>query len=147
MLKDEPSLVLRNPSNEKQIVLTSEALPISKKAFKQFFNVLTPRAENHHQMHVCIGCSVLSNQSMGSIKFQSPDHNLLTWLKQAKVFVESDSLGTECPITIRYFTKLAPEFTHLANLHENLVNQLMLTKIKVELALKLALHLKTTQIM
>jgi len=62
------------------------------------------------------------------------------------VFVESDSLGTERPVTIGYFTKLAPEFTHLTNLHETLINQLMLTEIKVDLALKLAPHLKTAQI-
>jgi len=83
MLKDEPSLVLCNPSNDKQIVHELEALPTGKKAFKQFFNVSTPCAENHRQTHVCIGCNVLSNWSLGSIKFQSPDHYLLASLKQA----------------------------------------------------------------
>jgi len=62
------------------------------------------------------------------------------------VFVESNSLGTECPVTIGYFTKLALDLTHLTNLHNNLVNQLMLTEIKVDLVLKLAPHLKTAQI-
>jgi len=62
------------------------------------------------------------------------------------VFVESNSLGTECPVTIGYFTKLALDLTHLTNLHENLVNQLMLTEIKVNLALELVPHLKMAQI-
>jgi len=146
MLKDEPSLVLRTPTNDQQIVLETTPLPTGEKAFKQYFCVSTPRAERSNTTHVCIGCHVLSNRSLGSIKFHSSDSNLLTWLKKAKVFIEADSLGTERPITIGYFTKIDPSITHLANYREHLTNQLMLIEMDAETALDLAPHLKTTQL-
>jgi len=37
MIKDEPSLVLLTPYNNKQIVLTSAPLPSGKTEFKNFF--------------------------------------------------------------------------------------------------------------
>jgi len=84
MLKDEPSLVLRNVTNDKQIVLASEQLPTGEKAFKQFFHVSTPRAERQQTTHVCIGCRVLSNRTLANIKFHSPESHLLTWLKKQR---------------------------------------------------------------
>jgi len=146
MLKDEPSLVLRTPSNDKQIVLALEMLPTGEKAFKQFFNVSTPRAERQNKMHVCIGCHVLSNRTLGNIKFHSPKQQLLTWLKKAKVFVKSDSLGIECPVTVGYFTKIDPTIMHLLNFHEHITNQLMLIEIDINTAIKLAPHLKKQQL-
>jgi len=97
-------------------------------------------------MHVCIGCHVLSNCRLGHIKFHSPENHLLTWLKKTKVFIESDSLGTDRPITVGYFTKIAPEITNLANFREHLVNQLMLTDIEATTAIELAPHLKDAQL-
>jgi len=44
---------------------------------------------------MCIGCHVLSNRTLGSIKFKSNNSNLLQWLKKERVFVESDSFGTK----------------------------------------------------
>jgi len=146
MLKDEPSLVLRTASNDKQIVLASETLPTGEKAFKQFFNVSTPRAERQNTTHVCIGCHVLSNRTLGNIKFHSPEQQLLTWLKKAKVFVESDSLGTERPVTVGYFTKIDPTITHLPNLQEHLINQLLLIELDADTAVNLAPHLKKQQL-
>jgi len=121
-------------------------LPAREKAFKQFCTVSTPRAERQNQNHVCIGCHVLSNRSLGSIKFHSTDNHLLTWLKKAKVFIESDSLGTDRPVTVGYFTKLDPMLTHLPNFRESLVNQLMLVEIDVETAVTLAPFLKKDQL-
>ncbi len=146
MIKDEPSLVLRTDANDKQLILQSEQLPTGEKAFKQFFTVSTPRAERQKTQHMCIGCHVLSTCTLGNIKFRSPENHLLTWLKKAKVFIESDSLGTDRPITVGYFTKIDPTITHLANLHEELVNQLMLIDIKVDTAIELAPHLKKVQL-
>jgi len=93
MIKDEPSLVLRTPTNDQQIDLATMPLPAGEKAFKKYCTVLTPRSERQNQNHVCIGCYVLSNQSLGSIKFHSNENHLLAWLKKAKVFIELDSLG------------------------------------------------------
>jgi len=146
MIKDEPSLVLRTPRNDQQIVLATMPLPVGEKAFKQFCTVSTPRSERQNQNHVCIGCHVLSNRTLGNIKFQSKENHLLAWLKKAKVFLESDSLGIERPVTIGYFTKLDPTLTHLANFHNDLVNQLMLVEIETETAVNLAPFLKKAQI-
>jgi len=146
MIKDEPSLVLRTPRNDKQIVLASASIPSGETEFKQFFKVSTTRNEKQSKTHVCIGCNVLSNRTLSQIKFRSNESHLLGWLKKADVFVESDSLGIERPITVGYFTKIAPEITNLANFREDLVNQLMLTDIAAETAIELAPHLKDAQL-
>jgi len=96
--------------------------------------------------HVCIGCHLLSNHSLGSIKFHSTDSHLLAWLKKAKVFIEADSLSTEHPLTVSYLTKIDPMVTHLANFREHLINQLMLIEIDAETVIDLAPHLKSTQL-
>jgi len=93
---------------------------------------------------VCIGCQILSNRKLGQIKFHSPETHLLAWLKKTKVFIESDSLRTERPVTVGYFTKLDPTITHLANLCEHLINQLMLIEIDADTAIELAPHLQST---
>jgi len=146
MIKDETSLVLRTPRNDKQLVLASDSLPSGETEFKKFFKVSTTRNEKQNKTHVCIGCNVLSNRTLSHIKFRSNDSHLLGWLKKANVFVESDSLGIERPITVGYFTKIAPEITNLANFREHLVNQLMLTDIEATTAIELAPHLKDAQL-
>jgi len=72
---------------------------------------------------------MLSNHSISNIKFNSKDNQLLTWLKKEQVFLESDSLGVDQPVTIGYLTKIAPDLTHLANLRHHIVNQMMLINI------------------
>jgi len=146
MIQDEPSLVLHTPTNDQQIDLATMPLPAGEKAFKKYCTVSTPRSERQNQNHVCIGCYMLSNRSLGSIKFQSNENHLLAWLKKAKVFIESDSLGIERPVTVGYFTKLDPTLTHLANFRDNLVNQLMLVEIDAETAVTLAPYLKKDQL-
>jgi len=103
MLKDEPSLVIQNATNNKQIDLALASILTGKNEFKKFFKVLTLWVEKQNQMHVCIGCYVLSNRSIGNIKFQSPNNHLLTWLKKEWVFIEADSLGIDRLVTIGYF--------------------------------------------
>jgi len=66
--------------------------------------------------------------------------------QKAKVFIESDSLGTDRPVTVGYFTKLDPMLTHLPNFCESLVNQLMLIEIDAETAVTLAPFLKKEQL-
>jgi len=146
MLKDEPSLVLCTPTHDQQIILDTMPIPTSKSEFKQFFTVSTARTINKNQSNVCIGCTILSNRSLGKIKFNSSNNYLLAWLKQARVFLESDSLGTERPTTIGYLTKIATDVVHLTNLRDYLVNQLMLIEIEADTVVSLAPHLKHEQI-
>jgi len=146
MLKDESSLVLRTPTNDMQLVLASDSLPIRESDFKKYFKVSTARRENQNSSHVCIGCHVMSNRTIGNIKFNSKEGQLLAWLKKEKVFIESDGLGTDRPITIGYFTKIAADLTHLANFRNYLINQLMLVDIDATTAVNLAPHLKEAQL-
>jgi len=146
MIKDEPSLVLRTPTNDKQLILASDSLPTGETEFKKYFKVATARSERARTSHVCIGCHVMSNRSLGNIKFRSNDKHLLTWLKHERVFIESDGLGTERPVTIGYFTKIAADLTHLANFRDHLTNQLMLIDIKANTVIDLAPHLKSAQL-
>jgi len=146
LLKDEPSLVLRTPNNDKQIVLASASLPSSESEFKKYFNVSLSRKEKQNQSHVCIGFHALSNCSLGNIKFHSSDGHLLKWLKTECVFLESDCLGTERPVTIGYFTKIDSTITHIANFRNHLANQLMLVDIDADTAVDLAPYLKTAQL-
>jgi len=146
MLKDESSLVLRTPSNDQQLVLASDRLPTGEKAFKQFFKVSTTRNDNKNQTHVCIGCHVLSDRSLGNIKFRSKDNHLLAWIKKANIFIEADSLGTDRPVTIGYFTKIDPVLTNLTNFRDELHSELSMIDIDAATAVLLAPHLKQAQL-
>jgi len=146
ILKDESSLVLRNAANDNQIVLASDSFPIGENEFKKFFKISNLKIAKHSQTHVCIGCHVLSDRTLGNIKFKSNESNLLNWLKKEKVFLEADSLGIDRPVTIGYLTKIDPTITHLSNLRETLVNQLLLIDIEADLAVELAPHLKDAQL-
>ncbi len=115
ILKDELSLVLRTTNNNKQIILTPASLPSGESEFKKYFKVTPIHLEKQNKTQVCIGCHVLSNCSLSSIKFRTPNGNLLTWLKKECIFLESDGLGIERPVTTGYFLKIAPSLTHLAN--------------------------------
>ncbi len=146
LLKDEPSLVLRTPANDKQIILASASLPSGEAEFKKYFKVTPVRIEKQNKTQVCIGCHVLSNRSLGSIKFRSTDGNLLAWLKKEHIFLESDGLGIDRPVTTGYFLKIAPSLTHLANFRVHLENQLMLVDIDADTAVELAPHLKQARL-
>jgi len=69
----------------------------------------------------------------------------LAWLKKERIFLESDSLGIDRPVTVGHFIKIAPDFTNLKKFREHLVNQLMLIEIDGETAVTLAPHLKEAQ--
>ena len=146
MLKDESSLILRNAANDKHIELTSATIPNGETKFKKFFKVSTTRIEKQQQTHICIGCQVLSDRTLGQIKFRSHDGNLLAYLKKERIFIESDNLGIEQPVTISHFTKIDPTLTHLANFRDHLENQLLLAEIDATTAVELAPHLKSDQL-
>jgi len=146
MLKDKLSLVLRTPSNDKQIVLALAHLLTGETEFKKFFKVLTTWVDKQNQMHVCIGCHMLSTRSLGNIKFKSKENHLLAWLKKTHIFIKSDSLCIKQPMMIGYFTKITPNLTHLTNFCNKLITQLSMIDIDAETAVTLAPHLKQVQL-
>jgi len=121
-------------------------MPTREADFKKYFRVLMTCIERKNQSQVCIGCHVLSNRSLGNIKFRSQDAHLLAWLKKERIFLESDNLGINCPATIGYFTKIAGTYMHLANYRDHLTNQLMEVEIEAETIVALAPHLKQAQL-
>jgi len=124
----------------------SAAVPTKEAEFKKYFKVTTTRIDRNNETQVCIGCHVLCNRSLGNIKFRSQEGHLLAWLKKERIFLESDTLGIERPVTIGYFTKVATDLTHLTNFRNHLANQLLLVDIDAELAVTLAPHLKQEQL-
>ncbi len=70
----------------------------------------------------------------------------MAWLKKERIFIEADSLGTDRPVTIGYFTKIAPTLTHLSNFRNYLIDQLMLVELDAETAVNLAPHLKQERV-
>jgi len=62
------------------------------------------------------------------------------------IFVDSDSLGIDCPITIGHLTQLTTDILHLHNFQEHLISQLMLIDIAADTAIELAPYLKEEQI-
>jgi len=74
------------------------------------------------------------------------ENHLLAWLKKERIFIEADSLGTDRPVTIGYFTKIAPSLTHLSNFRDYLTDQLMLVEIDADTAVSLAPHLKNERL-
>jgi len=106
MIKDEPSLVLQTPCNDKQIVLTSALLPSGKTKFKKFFKVSTTHNEKQKKMHVCIGCNMLSNCTHSHIKFCSNDSHLLGWLKKANVLLNRIVSSSNVPSQLVTFQKM-----------------------------------------
>jgi len=138
MLKDKSSLVIHTPKNDKQVILATTPLLTGKTKFKKFFTVSTSRIVTKNQSNICIGGHVLSNRSLGQIQCQSNDNHFLAWLKQTRIFIKSDSLGVDHPITIGYLTKIDPDLTNLVFFHDHLANQLMLIKVKDNTAIALA---------
>jgi len=121
-------------------------LATGKTEFKKIFIVSTMQIDKKNQMHICIGCHVLSNQSISNIKFKSNKNHLLTWLKKVCIFLESDSLGMERLVTIRYFTKIDPSLTHLTNFQDQLETLLMMINLNAKTTVTLAPYLKTAQL-
>jgi len=146
ILKDEPSLVIQTLNNDEQIILAADPLLTGEKEFKKFFKVLTVWVEQQHKSHICIGCNMLSNQTLGNIKFKSNDGHLLAWLKKERIFIELDGLGIDHPVTIGHFIKIVPELTNLANFCDNLVNQHERIDINTDTTIALAPHLKDAQL-
>jgi len=146
MLKDESSLVIHTPKNDSQVILATSPLPTGKTEFTKFFTVSTARIVTKNQSNICVGGHLLSNRSLGQIKFQSNDNHFLTWLKKTWIFIESDSLGVDRPIMISYLTKIDPNLTNLTFFCNHLAIQLMLIKVKDDTAITLATHLQQTQL-
>jgi len=55
LVKSEPSMVVVNPNNQAQLVLSTNPLPTNEDTFKQFFMLSTDVRANKNQQHIIIG--------------------------------------------------------------------------------------------
>ncbi len=142
LVKTEPSIVLVNPSNQTQIILSTDPIPSQEDAFKQFFTISTEIRSKKNQQHVIIGCHLLSERTMKEIKFDKTRPHFMTWLDTAKVFLESDTLGVTKTTTIGYITKVHPILTNRTTLKALLQSALDAIVIDPTLAVELDPTLK-----
>ncbi len=143
LVKSEPSMVVVNPNNQAQLVLSTDPLPTNEDTFKQFFTLSTDVRANKNQQHIIIGCKLLSERTLNEIKFDKTRPQFLNWLTNEKVFIESDALGVLKTTSIGYLTQLHPLLTNRTNLKALLQTALEDVIIDAKLAVELDPELKT----
>jgi len=145
LVKTEPSIVIVNPSNQTQLVLSTDSIPNKEETFKQFFTISTDIRSKKNQQHVIIGCHMLSERTMKEIKFDKTRPQFMNWIDNAKVFIESDTLGVTKTTTIGYITKVHPILTNRTTLKALLQTALEGVVIDPTLAVELDPTLKEAQ--
>jgi len=145
LLKAEPSIAVVNPTNKQQLVLAHDKIPTTEADFKQFFTVSMDTRANTKQNHIIVGCHILSKRTIHEIKLDSKQKPFMEWLKQKKVFIESDTLGVNKTVSIGYLARLHPQYTHKANLKELLYIALEDVHLDPSLATELDPTLKPAQ--
>ena len=136
-------MVVVNPNNQTQLVLSTDPLPTNEDTFKQFFTLSTDVRANKNQQHIIIGCKLLSERTLNEIKFDKTRPQFLNWLTNKKVFIESDTLGVLKTTSIGYLTQLHPLLTNRSNLKALLQTALEGVVIEAKLAVELDPTLKT----
>jgi len=116
LIKVEPSIIIVNPTNNKQLDLNNDKIPTTEAEFKQFFTVSMEMRANTKQQHIIVGCTIRSECTLRDIKFDKTKKSFLDWLTNEKVFVESDALGVSRTISIGYLARLHPQYTNKTNL-------------------------------
>jgi len=145
LLKSEPSIIIANTTNTKQIILAKESIPMSEEAFKKFFMILMNTNVKENQTHIIIGCHILSECMLKDIKFDCSKPQLMEWMKKEKIFTESDTLGIAKITTIGYLMKIHPHLVNQNNLNKLLQTELDDVKFDANLAVELDPMLQTLQ--
>jgi len=145
LVKTEPSIVIVNPSDQSQLILSTDAIPAQEERFKQFFTISTDLRSKKNQQHVIIGCHMLAERTMKDIKFDKTRPQFMNWIDNAKVFIESDTLGVNKTTTIGYITKVHPLLTSRTTLKALLESALETIVIDPTLAVELDPTLKEAQ--
>jgi len=112
VVKYEPSLVVVSIDKTEQIEIAKTPLPTTEDAFKRFFAVTTETRAKSHKQHLSVGCNLRSDRSFRDIKFDKMKPQLLEWMKQSDVFVESDNLGIHKTTAIGHLTQIHPDLTN-----------------------------------
>jgi len=118
LLKVELSIIVVNPTNNKQLELRNDKIPTTEAKFKQFFMVSMDMHANTKQQHIIIRCTICSERTLRKIKFDKTKKSFLDWLANKKVFVESDTLGVSHTVLIGYLACLHPQYTNKTHLKD-----------------------------
>ncbi len=111
MLAYDSTITVTNQSDDKQIQLAHDIVPMSEEEYKKFFTVVNDTRPVGTPPHVIVRCHLMSTRTMRDIKFDTmKTTKLIDWLK--KNFIESDLLGITKTTTIGYLTKLHPKLTN-----------------------------------
>jgi len=142
VIKYEPSLVVVSIDKTAQLELAQKPLPTTEDVFKRYFAVTPEVRAGTHKQHLSVGCHIQSERSFNDIKFDKTKPQLLEWMKQNKIFVESDNLGINKTTAIGHLTNLHPDLTNRQTLKELLRTALEEVVIDAKLAVDLDPSLK-----
>jgi len=142
LLKVELSIIIVNPTNNKQLELCNDKIPMTEAEFKQFFKVSMDACTNMKQQHIIIGCTIRSECTLREIKFDKTKQSFLDWLTNEKVFIESDALGVSRTMSIGYLAHLHLQYTNKTHLKDLLHIAFEDVHIDPQLAMELDLSLK-----
>ncbi len=146
MMKYDSTITVTNTSDENQIQLAHDVVPTSEEEFKKYFTVTNDTRLVGTPPHVIVGCHMMSNRSVCDIKFDTTTTTkFIDWLKQEKIFIESDLLGITKMTTVGYLTKLHPKLTNCTHLKLLLLSILEDVTINPTHACKLDPSIKTQQ--
>jgi len=146
MMKYDSTITVTNMSDENQIQLAHDVVPTSEEEFKKYFTVTNDTHPVGTPPHVIVGCHMMSDRSMHEIKFDTTTTTkFIDWLKQEKIFIESDLLGITKTTTVGYLTKLHPKLTNRTHLKRLLLSILEDVIIDPTLACKLDPTIKPQQ--
>ncbi len=147
MLKYDSSITVENLTDTDQIQLASDAVPTDENEFKKYFTVSTDARTTGSGPQIIVGCHLTSERTIRDMKFDTTKPTkLVEWLTNAKIFLESDSLGMKKTATIGYLAKLHPHLTSRTHLKPLLLAELSDITIDPELACELDPSQKTAQL-
>jgi len=142
LVKHEPSILVINPVDKTQLIVKQDPLPTNETDFKKYFTVSTDMRAATKQQHIIIGCNLMSERTIREIKFDKDKTAFMTWMKQEKIFIESDALGVNKTMSIGYLANLHPTLTNRTNLKHLLHAALEDIVIDAQLAVELDPELK-----
>jgi len=143
VIKYEPSLVVVSIDKTEQLELAKKPLPTTEDTFKRYFAVTPEIRAGTHKQHLSVGCHIQSEHPFNDIKFDKTKPQLLEWMKQNKIFVESDNLGINKTTVIGHLTNLHPDLMNRNTLKDLLRTVLEEVVIDAKLAVDLNPSLKS----
>jgi len=113
MLNYDSTITITNPTDDNQIQLATDAVPVLEAEFKKFFTFTNNTCPTGTKPHIIIGCHMMSDCTMCKIKFEpTTTKKFMDWLVKEQIFIESYSLGIVKMATIGYLMKLHPLLTN-----------------------------------